>query len=74
MHGLDPTSSRLELGGQPIEQLWVSWRIGEEAKVVRGPDNRLPEVMLPDPIDQDAIRQRVTRIGYPTGQLKSPVG
>ena len=43
-----------KLDGQPIKQVWMSWWLAANTKVVRCPDEALPEIVLPDSIHDDA--------------------
>src|SRR5262249_42416905 len=61
-----------ERGGRPVEQLRVSRKETGAAEVARRGDDPLAEVMLPQPIDQDAGRQRVVLAGDPVGQDTTP--
>ena len=62
-----------ELRSQPVEQLGVRWGIALEAKVVWGANETLPEVMLPNAVDQHPGRERVFRVGDPAGELQPPM-
>src|SRR5262245_18850197 len=48
-----------ELAGEPVEQLRMRRGIDARAKIVGGADQTPAEVVLPQPVDQDARRQRV---------------
>ena len=59
-------------GRQPIEQLWVGGRLSQGAEVVRRRHQSSPEVMLPDPVRDDAGRERIGRLRDPVRQSKTP--
>ena len=67
-----PPSASQELGCQPIEQLRVSGRIGQKAKIIRRPDNCLTKMMLPNAIHQHPRCQRIARVSDPARKLQSP--
>src|SRR5947209_294592 len=56
-----------EPSGQVVEQLGVRRPLAALAKIVRGADQTLAEVVLPDPVHHHARRQRVLRASQPVG-------
>ena len=68
---LEPPAVLDQLGGQPFEQLGVGRALALRAEVVGGGDDPAAEVVLPEPIDGDARRQRPgprLRVGEPVRQ------
>ncbi len=57
-----PTRSH-QFGGQPVEQLGMAGCLTHDAKIVRGRDEPLAEVELPDPVDDDTCQQRILPAG-----------
>ena len=72
MHRLDRHPSVDEAAGQVVEQLGMRRRRPADAEIVRGLDDALAEVVLPDPVHEDARRQRIGPVGDPLGQLAPP--
>src|SRR5262249_43394454 len=61
-----------ELAAQPVEQFGMRGLRPVDAKITRGADNALAEMMLPETIDKDAGRQRMVRVRDPLGQGNAP--
>src|SRR5262249_56282975 len=59
-------------GGEAVEQLRMAGLPAHGAEVVRGLDDPLAEVVLPEAVGQDAWRQGIaTRVDQPVGQLQA---
>ena len=54
MHLLDAPSLRDEVAGEPVKQRGVRRCLTVSAKITRCRNDRLSEVVLPDPIHHDA--------------------
>src|SRR5207247_2099083 len=57
-------------GRDPVEQFRMVGELSPQAKIVGRTAKPLPEVRLPDPIDEHASRKRVVGPRYPAGQLQ----
>ena len=57
-----------ELGGQPVEQLWMRWRGALAAEVENRGHQRPTEMPGPDVIDENARGERIPPVGDPVGQ------
>ena len=59
---------------EPVEQLWMSRRCAQFAKVTWSRDDRFAKVMHPDPIDKGSYEQRIgwVALGQPLGECQSP--
>jgi len=44
---------------EPVEQLGICWSRAHEPEIVRGGDEALAEVLLPDPVHDHARRERI---------------
>src|SRR4051812_45077266 len=44
------------------------------AEIIRGLDQTGAEMVLPDPVDRDACRERVLRVGDPAGERRARSG
>ena len=74
MHGLDGPATRDELGGEPVEQLWVrGFRTGV-AEVVGIGEERRAEGMLPEAVHQHARGERVFGRSDPVGEGAAAAG
>ena len=74
--GHDQTVQRLErptrlheAGSQPVQHLLMGRCPTQRSEVAGRPDQRLAEMMHPDPIDHDPRRQWIGRTGHGLGQL-----
>src|SRR5262249_41981527 len=65
LHGLDIPLCPNELGGQPVEQLWVAGRIALGAEILGGFNNSRAEMQLPIAINRHARRERMPWIDQP---------
>ena len=70
MHFLDAPCLTVAIIGlkssrEPVQQLWVSWRLACIAKVIWCRDNSGTKVPLPYSINHHACGQRIPLIGYP---------
>ena len=61
-----------EAGSQPVQHLLMGRFPAQRSKVPGRPDQRLAEMMHPDPIDHHPCRQGVGRAGDGLGQLDAP--
>ena len=59
---------------QPVEQLGMRRGLAEPAEVARGGHEALAEVVLPDPVDDHAGRERIVGPAQPAGQGEPPAG
>ncbi len=60
-----------ELAGQPVEQLGMTGGRSLGAEVVVGLDQAAAEIRLPDPVDDDAGRERIAAIDQPARQVQA---
>ena len=67
---LDRPAVADEPRGQVVEQFRVRGRVARRAEVVDAPHQARAEEVLPDPVDEDAGRERVLLAREPTGQLE----
>src|SRR5438445_8301684 len=63
-----------EITGQPVEQLRMCGRLALAAEVAGRGHNSLSEMPVPNPVDDDARRQRMARSGQPQRQRAPPFG
>ena len=68
MHRLQAAALSQELAGQPVEQLGMRGRTPRETEVTRRAHDSLAKVILPDPIDHDASRERILGMAQPACQ------
>ena len=59
-----------ELDGEPVEQLRMRGRCGAGPEVARGVDESGPEMVRPDPVDDDAGGEGIFRIDDGPGELE----
>ena len=59
--------------GQPVEQGLVRWPATVKAEIVRRVDQPDAKVIVPQPVDDHAREERVSRIGDPLGQPQSAI-
>ena len=71
MHRLDVPAGADELGRQPVEQLGVRRRLALDAEVLGRLDQARAEMVLPDPVDGHAGRQRVVGTSQPARQAEA---
>ena len=57
-----------------IQQLRVTGSLSPEAEVIGRFHQTATEVLLPNPVDHHPHRQRIGRIGQPTGQFQATAG
>ena len=76
VHRLDRPARIHESRGEMVEQLGMRRPFPARAEVVGSADQALAEVVLPDPVDHDAGRQRMIGTRQPVGQLPTaaPLG
>ena len=74
VHRLQAPAARDELGRQPVEQLRVRGFVAHRAEVAGGADEAPAEVVLPEPVDHHAGRQRMVGPDQPIGQRRAPAG
>src|ERR1043166_4242831 len=63
-----------EVGGQPIEEVRMSWFLAGHAEIGRGADQAASEMMHPDAIDDDPRQQRIIGADEPTGEGEASTG
>ena len=63
-----------EFAREPVEQFRVRRPLAAKAEVARGRDDALAEMMLPEPIDDHARRQRIVLRRDPVRQCEPPAG
>ena len=61
-----------EFGREPVEQLRMGWGHARTAEVVRGGDDPVAEVLLPDPVDEDPRGQGMIGPGEPAREGEPP--
>ena len=71
---LELPAARDEFGRQPVEQLGVAGGLAQPAEVARRADQAAAEMVLPDPVDDDAGRQRIVGPAQPASQGQPPPG
>ena len=69
--GLNCQPSRDKFGRQPVEQLGMGGRLAQPAEIAGRADQAATEMILPDPVDDDASRQRIVGPGQPSGQSQA---
>ena len=74
VQGLDRTAGASEFGSKVIQQLRMTRSLSPEAEVIGRFHQTATEVLLPNPIDHHPRRQRIGRIGQPTGQFEATAG
>ena len=65
MHGFEALAILDEVGRQPVEQLRMAGSFSQVTEVAGRFDDAFAEMVLPDPVDDDARRQWVVRRGDP---------
>src|SRR6185369_7719673 len=66
---LDRPTAVDEPAGEVVEQLGMGRRRAADAEIVRRLDDALPEMVLPDPVHEDARRERIVPISNPLREL-----
>jgi hypothetical protein len=70
MHRLDRPAALDEAAGQPVEQLRMGGRLSQAPEIARRAHEALPEMVLPEAVDQDARRERMLGGGQPARELQ----
>src|SRR5262249_10804230 len=68
VQSLDTPPTRHKLGGQPIEQLWMSWLGTTRAEVIGRSHKPLAEMVKPDAIDHNSSGQRIPSVSEPCSE------
>ena len=72
--GLEAPAAGHEIAREPIEQLGMRGRVADDAEIAGRGDDAAAEMVLPEPIDDDACRQGMIGAGEPCGQLGAAAG
>ena len=72
MQRLDVPAARDEFRRQPVEQLGMAGCLAHAAEVARRAGQAPPEMVLPDPVDDDAGREGIVGPAQPASQGQPP--
>ena len=71
LDGLDRPAARDEPLRQPVEQLGMARRLAADPEIGRRGDDAPAEVVLPDPVDHHAGRERIERAASSSGPARA---